>query len=361
MNPDLSTTARARLAAASIPPQRYGLSVFLRKAYPAVGNGQQSTGDREPELRLRGAPVELVTWDDIPADVGELVRRKVSDDTFAAFHVLQSAAVHRVNVEGARTLGLSVVPDATILVDVSPGSQLVVTEREGAAERDRDLRSSLVALRVGEGARVQWFGHSVRAPGFAVVERLAILARDAVLEHHSVLLAANAMRENVHVVLGAPGATARVNTLFVGNHEHQFDLGITAEHQAPHTVSNLAAKGVLSGKAQAVVRGLVRVEREAPGSDGYQRCDTLLLSPTAEVDPVPNLEIRTNDVRCTHGVATGHLNPEQLFYLQSRGFSDAAACDLLVTGFVGGMLRAWPEVQREDLGAAVSEILRGSP
>ncbi|MDP3685767.1 MAG: SufD family Fe-S cluster assembly protein [bacterium] len=388
MSTALSSLANVRLSTAPVPSQRYGLSVVLRKAYPAVGNNEQRTKDREPTCNVRGTVVERATWDDLPGEIVELVRKRVADDSLAAFHVLRAANMHAIHVSGERVINLKhfATPGTatTLLVDVAPHAKVVIQESHESAPIHESTfaedsggggvaySSVLVLLHVGEGARVQWFGQSVRVPGFAVIERLALLGGDAVLEHHSVLLAANALRENVHVALNAPGATAHVKTLFVGGTDptspdglrgagHQFDLGITAEHRAPHTVSNLAAKGVLTGKAQAVVRGLVRIEREASGSDGYQRCDTLLLSPTAEVDPIPNLEINTNDVRCTHGVTTGRLNAEQLFYLQSRGFSDAAARDLLVSGFVGGLLRAWPDAQREDLSAAVSEILQESP
>lgn len=407
MNNSLSSIAAARIAAASLPPQRYGLSVFLRKAYPTLGDRHptspsglrgagQGTGNREPKFNVRGARVERATWNDLPREIVELVRKRVADDSLAAAHVLRTTSVQVVRVVGDRAMTLEnlVAPAAatTLLIDVAPHAKLVVQEggesvplqgntfTEGLNESEGTYASALVLLWVGEGARVQWFGQSVYAPGFTVVERLAILGKDAVLEQHSVLLAANALRENVHVALDAPGATARVNTLFAGASDptspdglptspmelrgtgrgvgHQFDLGITTEHRAPHTVSNLAAKGVLSGKAQAVVRGLVRIEREAPGSDGYQRCDTLLLSPAAEVDPIPNLEINTNDVRCTHGVTTGRLNAEQLFYLQSRGFSDAAARDLLVGGFLTTMLRLWPEEKREELKESINDVLK---
>lgn len=362
MNTQRSTLVRAaesRLTAAPNIPQRYGLSVFLRKTYPSV-KVHTRDGVQNGAVRVRGADVERTHWDDQPPEVITLLQRRANDDAFVASQVLQSAYVDRVRIDGVHTLEVSLRPGAILLVDVAPKSRLVVTEDEPSNKDNGSMQGVLVVLRVGEGAHVQWFGQSVRAPGYTVIERLALLGQDAVLEQHSAVLAANAVRENIHVVLDAPGATARVSTFFAGDRDHQFDLGVTAEHCAPHTISNLAAKGVLAGTAQAVYRGLVRVAREAHGSDGYQRCDTLLLSPTAEVDPVPNLEINTDDVRCTHGVTVSSVNPEHLFYLQSRGVSPATARQLLVEGFGGRMLQLYPAEQRDMLHTELRALLTGT-
>lgn len=354
--------------------QRYGLSVFLRKAYPALRATQDSELGTRNSPCVRGGETRTMPWADVPADIRELVRRRASADPIVAAHITQSSGVELLRARGAAPMVLddSALP---VFIDIPPGQDTVIfeslgsdtayystsagVELSGAGEKSSEalLRSGIVMLRVGSGARVRWFSTSVGAPGFSFIERIAVLALDAVLEHHSVLVAANAVRENIHVMLNAPGATARVRTLFAGAATHQFDLGVTAEHRAPRTTSDLRAKGVLAGKAQGVYRGLVRVEKDATGSDGYQRCDALLLSPTAEVDPIPNLEIETNDVRCTHGVTVSRPDPEQVFYLQSRGLGEDAARDLLVEGFVGSMLQAYPMADREQLKNAVNGTL----
>jgi Fe-S cluster assembly scaffold protein SufB len=113
-------------------------------------------------------------------------------------------------------------------------------------------------------------------------------------------------------------------------------------------------KGIVGGRAQAVYRGLVHVAATAPKSNGYQRVNTLLLSSQAEVDAVPKLEIKTDDVRCTHGATTSHVNPEQLFYLQSRGLSAERAAELVVSGFLQSVVLSYPEAMRSELAHAVA-------
>lgn len=366
----LLQSAEKRLVAVPAPSQRYGLSVMLRKAYPQPGHGPWAMG-HGAALTVRGAEAETRAWENVPAEIQGLVRKRVAEDTLFASHVLRSEHIQTIEVAGERTLTLQRLittgTSVTVLIDVAPESILTIREESPDTVLVHENRfsstegpsaSSLVLLRIGAGAHVRWFSQLVGNRGCTVMERLVLLDQDAMLEQYSTIVGPDILRENIHVVLAASGATVRTHTLFAGAKDHQFDIGITAEHRAPHTVSNLRAKGVLSGKAQAVVRGLVRVEREAPGSDGYQRCDALLLSPTAEVDPVPNLEINTNDVRCTHGVTVTHVNPEHMFYLQSRGMDGHSARQLLVEGFADGMLQPYPEEQRDALRAAVRRTLQ---
>ncbi len=343
MSTPLSTAVPVPSSAAA-PPQRYGLGVMLRKPYPAMDNWKLETGNWKPTVR--GAEPRTVPWENLPPALLDLVRRRAAADPVVAARVLQVPAV----------LFLDIPAQTTMTID-EPLESVLLREHTSKSGEGEGTRASVTLLRVGEGARVQWFAPLLAMTGFAFTERLVCLERGATLEYHGAAVGADALRENIHVVLAGEGATARVHTLFAGSADNQFDFGVTAEHRAPRTTSDLRAKGILGGKAQGVYRGLVRVEKNAVRSDGYQRCDALLLSPTAEVDPIPNLEIETNDVRCTHGVTVSHLNADQLFYLQSRGFTEAAARDLLIEGFAGTMLRSWPEGEREKLRQAVQGTL----
>lgn len=356
----LFASAESRVAEVPEAPQRYGLSVFLRKPYPDART-RSADQDRPSLLRLEGADVRRVSWDEISPASAQRLQERVAEDTLTAFHVLHSAPIHLWRTARGETrevvLEHLVTPGVctTLVIDVAPESSIIVRERSRPAAGPAG--SAVVLLNLGEGARVQWFSAFTGTAECAMVERLANLQANASLTQHAALIGTQMLRDETHAVLAAPGASVKTNLLFVGAKEHQGDLGMRAEHRAPHTVSDLRAKVALAGKAQAVVRGLVRVNREAPGSDGYQRCDTLLLSPTAEVDPVPNLEIHTNDVRCTHGVTTGHLNPEHLFYVQSRGCSPKVARDLLVTGFLGTVLKAYPKDERSELTETLRRVV----
>jgi Fe-S cluster assembly protein SufD len=94
--------------------------------------------------------------------------------------------------------------------------------------------------------------------------------------------------------------------------------------------------------ARAVFNGRVFVRQDAQATDAQQQCRTLLLSDQARVDAKPQLEIDADDVKCAHGAAVGQLDPEELFYLQSRGLDAAAARNLLTYGFASDLLAHIP-------------------
>lgn len=143
-------------------------------------------------------------------------------------------------------------------------------------------------------------------------------------EHATTLLSPHASSSNVGVVLGA--------------HAQQLDLLQSVRHISPYTRSELLARGCLDESAKCIYNGLIRMEKEAIASQGKQACDLLLLSPQAEADPVPSLEILNSDVKCSHAATVGRLDKEKLFYVSSRGVSEEVARSMVIAGFYENML-----------------------
>jgi Fe-S cluster assembly protein SufD len=117
-------------------------------------------------------------------------------------------------------------------------------------------------------------------------------------------------------------------------------------HEAAHTRSRIVAKGVASGTAHGVVQGRVIVKPEAQKSDSHQLSRALLLTPHAEIDQKPELEIFADDVKCGHGAAVGALDANQLFYLRARGIPEHEARKILVAAFLGEVTELLPEPYR---------------
>ena len=129
-------------------------------------------------------------------------------------------------------------------------------------------------------------------------------------------------------------------------------------HNAPDTRSDLLYKEVLRDKSRVVWRGMIRVEPEAQQTDGYQRSDALMLSPTCRADSIPGLEIEADDVRCTHGATAGRVDEEQIFYAMCRGLTKFEAMHMIVEGFFHSIYdRISVEVVRETLSRAVEKKL----
>lgn len=141
------------------------------------------------------------------------------------------------------------------------------------------------------------------------------------------------LNERVDVELLEPGARATLTHLTIGQAQHQADIAVNAYHRAPRTQSRLNVRSAAADSSATVYRGLIDVDQTAHGIEGYQAGRSLLLSRTAVADALPKLEIRTNDVRCSHGVTTTHLDDQALHYLRSRGLPERTARSLAITGF----------------------------
>jgi len=103
------------------------------------------------------------------------------------------------------------------------------------------------------------------------------------------------------------------------------DYDTLQEHAAADTVSDLAFRGLISGRSSTVWRGMIKVDEGAQRTDAFQEARNLLLGKKAHADAIPGLEILANDVACTHAAAVAQIDEDQLFYLRSRGLSEADA------------------------------------
>jgi len=138
------------------------------------------------------------------------------------------------------------------------------------------------------------------------------------------------------------GSTGRMSGFFFADHQQHLDHDTQQNHLAAHTTSDLLFKGALLGQSRSVWQGMIYVSPEATKTDGYQANRNLVLSPEARADSIPGLEIKTDDVRCTHGATVGQIDPEPVFYLMSRGISKRDAERLIVEGFFDPIMQRIP-------------------
>lgn len=133
--------------------------------------------------------------------------------------------------------------------------------------------------------------------------------------------------------LAGAGAEARVFALFSLSGDTKIESRITQIHLAPDTASSLVGRSILSDRSSLDWKGLIKIRKNASGSDGHQEMRNLLLSRDASALAIPSLEIENNDVRCGHASATSAPNKDSLFFLRSRGLSEPLAERMLVEGF----------------------------
>ncbi|MBV8140937.1 MAG: Fe-S cluster assembly protein SufD [Verrucomicrobia bacterium] len=139
------------------------------------------------------------------------------------------------------------------------------------------------------------------------------------------------------------GARSDMLAISVARDEQEFDQRTLQDHQKPDTTSDLLYKNALHDQSRTIFSGLIKVEPGAHRTDAYQKVRNLLLSDDAEANSMPGLEILADDVRCTHGATSGQVEPEELFYLKSRGINDLAAKRLIARGFLNEVVDRLPQ------------------
>lgn len=204
----------------------------------------------------------------------------------------------------------------------------------------------------GRGAKV--FRKSVQnlhAQALAYQCDTTMCGRDAEVKNIAVHLGAKRARYESYSKLDGPGAHLELCALTIASGDQEFDQRTFQDHAAPRGTSNLLYKNALLDQARTIFAGMIRVEPGADETDAYQQNRNLLLNPAAEADSLPGLEIQNQNVRCTHGATTSRLDPEELFYLRTRGLPKHLAYQLLVFGF-------FEEVIQKVENEALAELLR---
>ena len=118
-----------------------------------------------------------------------------------------------------------------------------------------------------------------------------------------------------------------------GDQVSRWDIEII--HAAPNTSSETNIKGVVDGSAQAFVNGTIKVLPSAVGTQAFLEERILLVSENAKAEAIPNLEIETDQVHCSHAATVGKIDEEELFYLATRGISENSAKEMIASGFLG--------------------------
>lgn len=175
---------------------------------------------------------------------------------------------------------------------------------------------------------------------------------------HTISLGARLSRNQLDTLLDGEGIESTLNGLYLAGGEQHLDHHTLIEHAQPHCSSHELYKGILGGRSTGVFRGRIHVWPQAQKTDAYQANRNLLLSPEAEIDTRPQLEIYADDVKCSHGATVGQLDEEALFYLRARGLDLTQARALLTQAFAGELLeRLSSPALRQHLESLVADKL----
>ncbi|MDH3260610.1 MAG: Fe-S cluster assembly protein SufD [Acidimicrobiia bacterium] len=196
---------------------------------------------------------------------------------------------------------------------------------------------------VNDGARlklstVQRFGYDTHS----IAHERVLIGRDANARLGEVGLGGRLGRLHLTLDVAGRGASTDLVGLYFGEQEQTLDYRLFMNHLGSNTSSNVFLKGAVEDDARSVFTGLVKIEKDIAKVSAFETNRNLVLSEGASAHSVPNLEILSNDVICGHGSTVGPLEEEPLYYLMSRGLSEARAARLLVHGFFEEVINRLP-------------------
>jgi Fe-S cluster assembly protein SufD len=225
------------------------------------------------------------------------------------------------------------------LVVLEAGAEAVLVEHHRGAAGLPYWHNGVTEIVLGEGARLT---HLKLTEDSAAATHTSLVVvqqgRDSRYCSLAINVGGRLVRHDTRVRLDQAGAECQLDGLFIADARRHIDQHLYLEHAAPHTTSRQTWRGIAAGRGRGVFDARVVVQPGARRADAQQSSRNLLLSPHAEIDVKPQLEIYSDDVKCGHGATVGQLDQAQVFYLQSRGIAAAAARALLLRAFAGEAL-----------------------
>jgi Fe-S cluster assembly protein SufD len=243
------------------------------------------------------------------------------------------------------------------LIVLEEGAEAEVWEQHLSADADgATLLNTVVELVVGQNAKLTYLNaQDLNERSLIFGNQRASVERDGKLEWGVLGFGSANGRVRMVTTLTGPGAEARVTGAYAPHGRQHIDYDTYQEHAAESCISDLAFRGILDGRASSVWRGMIKVDPGAQQTDAFQECRNLLLTKRAHADAIPGLEILANDVRCTHAAAVAQIDPDQLFYLRSRGLDESVARRLVIEGFLSELVKRFGE--HSALRSAVGDAL----
>ncbi len=222
-------------------------------------------------------------------------------------------------------------------VRLAEGARLTLIEIAGG--HGQYLHNPVMEITLEPGASLTHVRlQNEASAAFHMATLYADIAGGASYDGFTLSIGGRTARTEIHATLHGPHAHASINAAQLLRGAQHSDFTTVVRHAAPDCASRQTVKHVLAGHSRGVFQGKIEVAQAAQKTDGYQMNQALLLSPTAEIDCKPQLEIFADDVKCSHGATVGELDADQLFYLVSRGIPQSEARAILVRAFLAEAL-----------------------
>jgi Fe-S cluster assembly protein SufD len=369
-------------ANAATATNRSVLAADLPPALPDCTRHVFVDGLFAPHLSAPGAAgaTTVTSLAPAPAVARTAAPRHTVDERFAVLNeafATDGAAIHvaaGAGATGVASVELLFVASADVQAGASyprvelhldAGASLTLIERHLSVGSDNSFVNSAVTVELARGATLHHYRLQELGARAVLFDTLtAALGQDASYQLQGISTGAQAARSTVLVQLAGEGANLAMANAALGDRQQVNDTFALVEHQAPRARTTQTFRGIAAGRARVAFNGKIVVASNAAGTDSQQSLRGLLAGAEAEIDVRPQLEIYTDEVRCSHGATVGKLDDDMLFYLLSRGLDRDAAQRLLKWAFLGDVLAhiTLPALRREIEarlpGALKDEALR---
>ena len=195
---------------------------------------------------------------------------------------------------------------------------------------------------------------------YNLVTKRAMAYEDALMEWIDGNLGSQLTMKYPAVYMMEPGARGEILSIaFSSQGQHQ-DAGAKVVHCAPNTKSRIVSKSISKNGGRSSYRGLCRIEDGAVGSKSNVVCDALILDPESRSDTYPYIEVEEQDVQVEHEASVSRIGEEQLFYLMSRGLTEAEASSMIVSGFIEPLVKELPMEYAVEMNRLIELQMEGS-
>ena len=225
------------------------------------------------------------------------------------------------------------------LIRIDEASQATIIESYVGIDRSTYLTNAMTEIVLGDDVVFDHYKMQRESESaFHVATTNLRQARNTAVSSTSFTLGAALSRNDVSTLFEREGGDLALNGLYVLHGKQHTDHHTFIDHAVPNCASRELYKGILDDRSRGIFYGLIRVQEGAMKTNARQTNRNLLLSEDAFGDSTPGLEIRADDVKCTHASTIGHLDEDAIFYLRSRGIDEAAAESLLTYGFASEVI-----------------------
>ena len=276
----------------------------------------------------------------------------------------------RVRIEGtpAQPVGLlffdgtedAATSQSRVEIEFAAGASGGVVEYHASRGAEDHYANTIVGITVGDNADAAHLRVQTRDLRHVQTTHTTVnTGRDARFTSAGFDLGGGLVRNDLVIGITKPGAEVSFDGLYLAGEGQHIDNHTRVDHRVGPATSRQEYRGILNGRCRCVWNGKAIVHRGADGTDADQANHNLLLSEKAEIDAKPELEIYTDDVKCSHGMTVGQLDETALFYLRSRGLDRQHAKQVLTHAFAAGLVSRVPvESARDAVGALVEARLR---